>query len=133
MKINGGECMSQSREDYIKYIFENGQNDLVSNKNIANGLSVSAPSVSEMIGKLAQEGLVKYEPYQGASLTEKGITMARELIRKHEIWEYFLEKELGYSKEEVHEIAEVLEHSTPTELANRLANYIDYPDSEDVI
>ncbi|MBF6625168.1 metal-dependent transcriptional regulator [Tuanshanicoccus lijuaniae] len=120
--------MSQSREDYIKYIFEQSPDGLVSNKSIAQGLRVSAPSVSEMIGKLSEEGLVSYERYQGAKLTESGKSMAIDLIRKHEIWEYFLERELGYGKVEVHELAEVLEHVTSTELANRLAQYINYPE-----
>ncbi|MBK0348127.1 metal-dependent transcriptional regulator [Aerococcaceae bacterium zg-ZJ1578] len=120
--------MSQSREDYIKYIFEQGSDGLVSNKSISQGLRVSAPSVSEMIGKLSEEGLVSYERYQGAKLTESGKKMAIDLIRKHEIWEYFLERELGYNKDEVHELAEVLEHATSTELANRLAQYIHYPE-----
>ncbi|MGX7099689.1 metal-dependent transcriptional regulator [Globicatella sanguinis] len=120
--------MSQSREDYVKFIYENGSSQLVSNKMIAKGLKVSAPSVSEMIVKLAAEGLLEYQPYQGAELTSKGIEMARNLIRKHEIWEYFLERELGYTKEEVHDLAEVLEHSTPNELADRLAKYIQYPE-----
>lgn len=120
--------MSQSREDYIKYIYEHGQDRVVSNKMIAQGLNISAPSVSEMIAKLASESLVTYEPYQGAVLTKAGSKMAQDLIRKHEIWEYFLEKELGYTKTEVHELAEILEHSTPNELADRLARYIDFPE-----
>lgn len=120
--------MSQSREDYIKFIFEHGDSQLVSNKMIAKGLGVSAPSVSEMIVKLAAEDLVMYQPYQGAELTPTGIEMAQNLIRKHEIWEYFLEKELGYAKEAVHDLAEILEHATPNELADRLAKYIQYPE-----
>lgn len=124
--------MSQSREDYIKYIYkyiyEKEQAPLVSNKMIADALGISAPSVSEMVGKLAQEELVIYTRYQGVALTDSGVEMAKNLLRKHRIWEYFLEKELGYTKDEVHDMAEILEHSTPTELANRLAVYIDYPE-----
>lgn len=120
--------MSQSREDYIKYIYEHSQNDqLVSNKMIAQGLKISAPSVSEMIAKLAAENLVAYTPYQGMELTDSGRQMAQDLIRKHEIWEYFLAKELNYNQVEVHELAEVLEHATPDDLADRLAVYINYP------
>ena len=118
--------MSQSREDYLKFIYEHTHLGVVSNKVISQGLKVTAPPVSEMILKLSQEALVDYEPYQGARLTPKGYAQAIEIIRKHEIWEYFLEKELGYSKEEVHELAEILEHSTPVELANRLAKYINF-------
>lgn len=119
--------MSQSREDYVKFIYEHTGNHPVSNKIIAQGLSVAPPSVSEMIHKLANEGLVNYRPYYGAHLTDTGERMAKELIRKHEIWEYFLEHKLNYTKQEVHELAEVLEHATPLDLADRLADFIKYP------
>ncbi|MCW6653363.1 metal-dependent transcriptional regulator [Aerococcaceae bacterium NML191292] len=119
--------MSQSREDYIKFMYEEGHGLVVSNKQIAEGLNIAPPSVSEMMTKLEAEGLITYRRYHGALLTESGIAMAEELIRKHEIWEYFLEHKLKYTKEEVHELAEILEHATPTDLANRLAAYIDFP------
>ena len=61
-------------------------------------------------------------------LTPQGQKLAIELVRKHEIWEYFLEHKLGYTKTEVHELAELLEHATSTDLANRLAAYIQYPE-----
>ena len=120
--------MSQSREDYVKFIYEHGEGLAVSNKTIAQGLNVAPPSVSEMIHKLAKEGLVDYRPYHGGSLTPTGVQMAEDLIRKHEIWEYFLEHKLNYTKDEVHELAEILEHSTPLDLADRLATFIEYPD-----
>ncbi|MGO4936958.1 metal-dependent transcriptional regulator [Fundicoccus sp. Sow4_H7] len=120
--------MSQSREDYIKFIYENGKGEYVSNKSIAVGLGIAPPSVSEMISKLSAEHLVDYRPYHGATLTTAGEKMAVDLIRKHEIWEYFLETKLNYTKEEVHQLAEILEHVTPIDLANRLANYINYPE-----
>ncbi|UUX34489.1 metal-dependent transcriptional regulator [Fundicoccus culcitae] len=118
--------MSQSREDYVKFIYEHGKGEYVSNKEIAKGLGVAPPSVSEMISKLSVEGLVEYKPYHGGVLTESGERMAVDLIRKHEIWEYFLETKLQYSKDEVHELAEILEHATPLDLADRLARFIDY-------
>lgn len=120
--------MSQSREDYIKFIYENGNGEVMSNKQIATGLQVAPPSVSEMMAKLHQDGLVDYRPYRGSILTRKGQDMARDLIRKHEIWEYFLEHKLNYTREEVHELAEILEHAIPTEFADRLAHYIQYPE-----
>lgn len=123
--------MSQSREDYVKFIYEYGNGEAVTNKAIAHGLGVSPPSVSEMIHKLANENLVSYRPYHGGTLTDEGKQMAQELIRKHEIWEYFLEHQLHYSKQEVHDLAELLEHTTPLDLANRLADYIDYPENLD--
>ena len=119
---------SQSREDYIKFIHEASQGERVPNKVIAEGLRVAPPSVSEMITKLSQEGLVDYRPYFGVKLTSAGVEMAQELVRKHEIWEYFLEHKLNYTKGQVHDLAELLEHDTPTDLANRLADYIDYPE-----
>lgn len=118
--------MSQSQEDYIKFIYENSDGDFVDNKKIANGLDLAPPSVSEMMHRLELQKLVDYVPYKGVKLTEQGIKMAKDLIRKHEIWEYFLSKKLAYSDEEVHELAEVLEHVTPVDLANRLAIYINY-------
>lgn len=120
--------MSQSREDYVKFMFEHGGDDPVTNKMIAEGLGIKPASVSEMMNKLAKEGLVSTERYRGSSLTEDGHNQAKEMVRKHEIWEYFLEQKLGYTKEEVHQFAEVLEHVTPTELADRLALYINYPE-----
>ncbi|WP_162890872.1 metal-dependent transcriptional regulator [Suicoccus acidiformans] len=118
--------MSQSREDYVKYIYEFGQGDRVANKDIAQGLSVSPASVTEMLKKLAEEELVDLRPYQGVRLTDKGNDLATSLIRKHEVWEYFLVNALGYEKSEVHDIAEILEHSTPDDMAERLAEFIDY-------
>lgn len=120
--------MSQSQEDYIKFIYENNDGDFVDNKRIAQGLELSPPSVSEMMHRLEQQELVDYVPYKGVKLTEAGVQMAEDLIRKHEIWEYFLLQKLNYTKEEVHNLAEVLEHVTPVDLANRLAKYIDYPE-----
>lgn len=120
--------MSQSREDYVKFMFEQGGEEAITNKKIAEGLEVSPASVSEMMQKLAKEGLVTTERYRGSLLTESGHEMAQEMVRKHEIWEYFLEQKLGYSKEEVHNFAEVLEHATPIELADRLAQFIDFPE-----
>ena len=120
--------MSQSREDYLKFILEQGPLETVPNKVIAMGLGIAPPSVSEMMGKLSQEGLVEYIPYRGAKLTEMGLIQAENLIRKHEIWEYFLSERLGYSEKKVHDLAELLEHVTPDDLADRLADYISFPE-----
>lgn len=119
--------MSQSKEDYVKFLYETSQGDVVSNKDIAQGLQIKPSSVSEMILKLSADGLVDYKPYQGVKLTDKGMSLAKEMIRKHEIWEYFLEHTLQYDPQKVHDLAEVLEHVTPLELADSLAEYIAYP------
>lgn len=91
--------MSQSREDYVKFMYEQAGDESISNKTIAEGLEVSPASVSEMINKLAKEGLVINERYRGSALTPKGHQMAQEMVRKHEIWEYFLQNRLGYTKQ----------------------------------
>ncbi len=120
--------MSQSQEDYMKFIHKYGEGDYVSNKHISEGLLVAPSSVSEMISRLDRDGLVDYRPYHGAKLTQRGQERAQAIIRKHLIWEYLLETKLGYAKDEVHDLAEVLEHATPADLADRLAEFIEYPE-----
>lgn len=120
--------MSPNREDYLKIIFElGGDTKKVSNKQILGGLNVSAASVSEMISKLVDEHYVIHTPYQGVQLTKKGIKAAALLIRKHRLWEVFLVKELHYAFNTVHPEAEVLEHVTTAELAQRLDAFLGFP------
>jgi DtxR family Mn-dependent transcriptional regulator len=120
--------MTGNKEDYIKAIYElGGQSNQVSNKNIAEALNVSAPSVSEMIKKLLQEGYVEYTLYQGVKLTELGIKEAMRVRRKHLLWEVFLVEKLGYNWGDVDEEAERLEHATSEELERKLDEYLNYP------
>jgi len=120
--------MTGNKEDYIKAIYElGGQSNQVSNKSIAEALNVSAPSVSEMIKKLLQEGYVEYTLYQGVKLTELGIKEAMRVRRKHLLWEVFLVEKLGYNWGDVDEEAERLEHVTSDELERRLDEYLNYP------
>lgn len=120
--------MTVNREDYIKAIYELG-GDLkqVSNKNIAETLRISAPSVSEMIKKLLLEGYIDYELYQGVKLTQYGITEAMKIRRRHLLWEVFLVDKLGYNWEEIDEEAEKLEHVTSEKMEERLDKYLNYP------
>lgn len=121
--------MTPNKEDYLKLIFELGGAEIkVTNKQIVSGLNVSAASVSEMITKLEKEGYVNHSPYQGVQLTEEGLQKASTLVRKHRLWEVFLVEHLGYSWNEVHEEAEVLEHVTSDDLANRLDSFLGHPD-----
>jgi DtxR family Mn-dependent transcriptional regulator len=123
------KIMTPNREDYLKLIFElGGDENKINNKQIVSGLNVSAASVSEMISKLVKEGLVVHSPYQGVQLTESGLKKASTLIRKHRLWEVFLVEHLGYSWNEVHDDAEVLEHVTSQTLANRLSTYLQDPE-----
>lgn len=120
--------MTVNREDYIKAIYElGGDIKVISNKNIAETLEISAPSVSEMIKKLLQEGYIDYELYQGVKLTEYGITEAMKIRRRHLLWEVFLVDKLGYNWEEIDEEAEKLEHVTSEKMEKRLDKYLNYP------
>ncbi|BBM17473.1 MULTISPECIES: metal-dependent transcriptional regulator [Enterococcus] len=120
--------MTPNREDYLKLILElGGDKEKVSNKKIVAGLSISGASVSEMINKLVKEGLVEHSPYQGVQLTPAGLEKASTLVRKHRLWEVFLVDHLGYSWNEVHDEAEVLEHVTSTQLEQKLDTYLNHP------
>lgn len=118
------------KEDYLKIIFElGGSHKKVSNKEISLGLGIAAGSVTEMISKLADEGLVIHEPYAGISLTDKGQKYAAELVRKHRLWETFLVDKLNYNFADVHSEAEILEHQTSDRLATALDNFLGHPKS----
>ncbi len=120
--------MTPNKEDYIKLIFElNGEIEQIPNKIIAEQLTVSAASVSEMLAKLSKDGITSYVPYKGVQLTEKGSLLAKQLIQRHCLWEVFLVEHLNYSWSDVHEEAELLEHVTSGKLASALEKYLGYP------
>ncbi|MGN1279359.1 MAG: metal-dependent transcriptional regulator, partial [Limosilactobacillus sp.] len=120
--------MTPMKEDYLKIIFElGGSHKKVSNKEISLGLGIAAGSVTEMISKLADEGLVIHEPYAGIALTAKGQRYAAELVRKHRLWETFLVDKLHYNFADVHPEAEVLEHQTSDRLATALDDFLGHP------
>lgn len=120
--------MTPMKEDYLKIIFElGGSHKKVSNKEISLGLGIAAGSVTEMVSKLSDEGLVVHEPYAGISLTEEGQKYAAELVRKHRLWETFLVDKLHYNFADVHSEAEVLEHQTSDRLATALDNFLQHP------
>lgn len=120
---------SQSVENYVKSIFalESKQEGGVSTNAIAERLETKASSVSDMLKKLKSKKLVHYEKYKGATLTAKGRTMAISIIRKHRLWEVFLVENLHFGWDEVHEIAEQLEHVQSSKLTNRLEEYLGHP------
>lgn len=120
--------MTPMKEDYLKIIFElGGTKREVSNKQVAISLNIAAGSVTEMVGKMAEENLVVHTPYSGISLTQKGTELAVVLVRKHRIWESFLVDKLGYALPDVHDEAEVLEHVTSTKLVNSLDTFLGHP------
>ena len=118
-----------SEENYLKTIYElsNGGSTSVSTSSIALSLDMKAPSVTEMLKKLSEKGLAIYEKYQGCSLTEEGRQQAIYIVRKHRLWEVFLVRNLGMKWDEVHAIAEQLEHIDSELLIERLDAYLGYP------
>lgn len=120
--------MSPTKEDYLKILFELGGRTIqVSNKEIANRLGISPPTVTEMMNSLVKVGWVVYTPYKGSTLTEEGTEYAKKLIRKHRLWEVFLVEKLGLDINEVHREAELLEHTTSSIVADRLEHFLEYP------
>ena len=121
--------MSFSEENYIKtiyYLSNDGTVEVAMNA-IASRLATKASSVTDMIKKLAEKQLVDYRKYQGVTLTKKGSLYAVKIIRNHRLWEFFLVNKLGFPWDEIHEIAEELEHITSEKLVNRLDAFLDYP------
>jgi DtxR family transcriptional regulator, Mn-dependent transcriptional regulator len=120
---------SESVENYIKCIYslEQMESGGVSTNAIAEKLSTKASSVTDMLKKLKEKGLTDYKKYHGARLTTKGRKMAVGIIRRHRLWEVFLVEKLAYGWEEVHDIAEQLEHIESEELSDRLDQFLSFP------
>lgn len=119
--------MSPSREDYIKNIFKDiEERGYSQNKNLSYYLDVRKSSVTEMIKKLIEEGLV-YQNKNKIYLTVEGEKIAKKLISIHRLWEYFLEKSLKLNEKTIHPQADLLEHVTTDELCERLNEYLEYP------
>jgi DtxR family Mn-dependent transcriptional regulator len=121
---------SSSVGDYIKAIWDLGGVGSASTKDVAGRLVVSPASVSNMFVRLQEMGLVEYERYQGASLTERGRVEALRLIRRHRLIETFLLEHLGYDWQEVHDEAERLEHAVSDGFTERLAAFLGHPDHD---
>ncbi len=122
---------TKSEEDQIKAIYslsETTNGAPISTNALAEHLQIKAASVSDMLKKLAQKGWVNYIKYNGSTLTEEGEKLALSIIRKHRLWETFLVKNLHFKWDEVHEIAEQLEHIKSEQLIDKLANYLGNPD-----
>lgn len=123
--------MSPNKEDYLKAILLlSDQAEIVSNKQISQAMSVSAASVTEMNSRLVADGYLTSIPYKGVQLTDQGRLTARQLLRKHRIWEVFLQEKLGYEWHEVHEEAERLEHFASDRLVDRLDAFLGYPSQD---
>jgi len=121
---------SASVGDYLKAIWELSEEGAASTTDVADRLSITAASVSNMFARLREMGLADYERYRGASLTEAGRLEALRLLRRHRLIETFLLECLGYSWDEVHEEAERLEHSVSDAYTERLAEFLGHPEHD---
>jgi DtxR family transcriptional regulator, Mn-dependent transcriptional regulator len=119
-----------AEENYLKAIFNlsGRMNRSVSTNEIASELHTRASSVTDMLKKLAEKRWIHYQKYQGVTLTKKGRTMAALIVRKHRLWEVFLVEKLNFGWDEIHEVAEQLEHIHSEKLIERLAEFLGHPE-----
>lgn len=121
---------SESVEEYIEAIYAfNEKGEPAKNTDLARRLKVSPPSVTQMVKRLADEGLVEYEPYKGAMLTGRGTALAQKVVRKHRLLERFLHDFLGLDRNRVHDEACRLEHSLSDEAAAALCKALEKPET----
>lgn len=121
--------MTYSEENYLKVIYHLsiGNTKGITTNAIANEMDSKPSSVTDMVKKLAEKGLVIYKKYQGVSLTDKGRQHAVMIVRKHRLWEVFLVEKLDFSWDEVHDVAEQLEHIKSEKLIDKLDEFLDFP------
>lgn len=122
---------SQAEENYVKAIYTlGGVSKEVSTNDIAEKLATKASSVTDMIKKLSDKKLVAYKKYHGALLTQEGKKTAISIIRKHRLWETFLVDKLQFSWDEVHDVAEQLEHIKSPKLIDELEAFLGFPTTD---
>ena len=121
--------MTRSEENYLKTIYHLGgsKSSPVSTNAIASQMETKPSSVTDMAKKLSEKNLVNYQKYQGVHLTDFGVKTALNIIRKHRLWEVFLFEKLDFNWDEVHEVAEQLEHIKSEQLIDRLDALLNYP------
>jgi DtxR family transcriptional regulator, Mn-dependent transcriptional regulator len=117
-----------SKEDYLSTIYKHRDKDgKIKSNLIAERLDISGAAVTDMLNKLSKAGFVDYRKYKDIKLTKDGENYARNMVRRHRIWELFLQRIVGMPWDKVHDEAELLEHSSSDELINRLEEMLDYP------
>lgn len=124
--------ISLAEENYLKAIFhlsEDGSRPVLTN-DLANKMNTKAASVTDMIKRLSGKGLISYEKYYGVQITKTGKSEALQIIRKHRLWETFLVDKLNFTWDEVHEIAEQLEHIQSSVLIEKLDAFLGHPKSD---
>jgi len=120
---------SYTEENYLKALFNlSAEKGEVTVNEVSKELGINkAASVTDMLKKLAEKKLINYIKYQGVTLTNTGVNAAVNIIRKHRLWEVFLVEKLGFKWDEVHDIAEELEHINSETLINRLDDFLGNP------
>ncbi len=123
--------VSSSKENYLKAIFHlQAEDGLVTTNDLAKELDTRAASITDMLKKLKTQKLLLYEKYKGFKLSPDGRKLALQIVRKHRLWECFLVDKLNFGWEEVHEMAEELEHITSKKLVDRLDEFLGFPKSD---
>ncbi len=123
---------SFTEENYLKAIYklQETNGEVVATSALAQVMGVHAPSVTDMLKRMAGKKLVTYQKSKGFKLTEKGKQVAVGIIRNHRLWEVFLVDKLGFRWDEVHDLAEQLEHIHSEALVNKLDAYLGYPKAD---
>ena len=122
---------SPSKENHLKAIFHlQQQQGVVTTNALAAALQTRPASVTDMLKKLKEQKLLNYERYKGFKLNTEGRKAAIQVIRKHRLWEYFLVKKLQFGWDEVHEIAEEMEHISSRKLVERLDAFLGFPETD---
>ncbi len=122
---------SFTEENYLKAIYHlSAEESQVNTNQIASVLNTKPASVTDMLKKLADKNLLNYTRYQGVNLKESGRMIALKVIRKHRLWELFLVEKLNFGWDEVHDLAEQLEHIQSVELVNRLDQFLGFPECD---
>ncbi len=122
--------MFRAEEDYLKAIYSltvEKNIDMIKSNELVNHFGFTDQTVNEMIKKMVSKKLLNFQPYKGISLTSKGKKEAVRMVRAHRIWEVFLVEKFGFDWSDVHDDAELLEHSSSDRVIEALAKYLDYP------
>jgi DtxR family transcriptional regulator, Mn-dependent transcriptional regulator len=123
---------THSEENYLKAIWKlvEQSDEQISTNAIAAAVNTRAASVTDMLKKLSEKKMIDYTPYKGVTLTPEGRRVATEIVRKHRLWEVFLVEKLDFGWDEVHEIAEQLEHIQSEALTEKLDHFLGFPKTD---
>lgn len=130
--VNLYGMLSYTEENYLKSIYhlsEGGTKAVLTNE-IAASLNTKAATVTDMIKKLSSKELIEYEKYYGVNITKKGKQFALSIVRKHRLWETFLVQKLNFQWDQVHEVAEQLEHIHSSLLIEKLDEFLGHPTAD---